>query len=64
MKIMKKNEPWNWNDQIKKLFQRTKEKFTKKPILKIYQPELLIKVETDASDFVLEAYLLQKYSKI
>jgi len=46
------------------LFQRTKKKFTKELILKIYQPELPIKVETDALDFILKACLLQKYNKV
>jgi len=32
--------------------------------LKIYQPELLTRVEIDASDFALKACLLQKYSKV
>jgi len=35
-KIIKKNKPWNWNNQMKELFQRTKRKFTEEPILKIY----------------------------
>jgi len=49
---------------MKKLFQRTKKKFTEKPILKIYQPELPTRVETDALDFTLKTCLLQKYNKI
>jgi len=34
------------------------------PILKIYQPELPIKIKTNALDFALKACLLQKYNKI
>jgi len=49
---------------MKELFQKTKKKFTEEPILKIYQPELLIRVKTDASDFVLKACLLQKHGKV
>jgi len=32
--------------------------------LKIYQPELLTRVETDASDFALKTCLLQKHSEV
>jgi len=46
------------------LFQEVKEKFTEEPILKIYQSELPIRVETDALDFALGACLLQKYSEV
>jgi len=35
-KIIKKNKLWNWDNQKKKLFKRIKNKFTKKPILKVY----------------------------
>jgi len=36
IRITKKNKLWNWNNQIKELFQKTKKKFTEEPILKIY----------------------------
>ena len=35
--------------------------FTAEPILKIYTPSLLTVVETDASDFALGVYLVQKH---
>jgi len=35
-RIIKKDKPWNWNDQKKELFQKVKEEFIKEPILKIY----------------------------
>ena len=35
-----------------------KNKFTKEPVLKIYQSELPIRVKTDASDFAIKACLL------
>ena len=63
-KMTKKNKLQNWDNQKKKLFKEIKNKFTKKPILKIYQPELLTRVETDVLDFVLETCLLQKHDKI
>ena len=35
-KIIKKNKLQNWDNQKKKLFKKVKNKFTEKPILKIY----------------------------
>ena len=40
---------------------KIKNKFTKELILKIYRLELLIKVKTDLLDFILRAYMVQKY---
>ena len=62
--MTKKNKFWNWDNQKLKLFKNIKNKFTKKPILKIYQPKLPIRVKTDALDFALKACLLQKYSEV
>ena len=41
------------------LFKEVKELFTKELILKIYIPNLLIKVEIDALNFTLRVYLVQ-----
>ena len=38
-----------------------KNKFIKKPILKIYRQELPTKVKTNLLDFVLGVYIVQKY---
>jgi len=46
------------------LFKDIKNIFTKRPILKIYQPELPTRVETDTSDFAIKTCLLQKHNKI
>ena len=43
------------------LFKKLKELFTAELILKIYTPSLPTVVEIDISDFVLGAYLVQKY---
>ena len=43
------------------MFKEIKNKFTKEPILKIYRLELPMKVETDLLDFILGAYMVQKY---
>src|SRR6266700_7958662 len=63
MRMIKKDEPWKWDNDKKRLFKEVKEKFIKELILKIYQPRLPTKVETDASDFVLRVYLLQKHNR-
>ena len=43
---------------------KIKKKFTEEPILKIYQPILLMKVKTDILDFVLEVCFLQKHDGV
>jgi len=62
--MIKKDKLWNWDNEKSELFKKVKEKFIKKPILKIYWPELPIRVKTDVLDFALRVCLLQKYSKI
>jgi hypothetical protein len=37
-------------------------KFTEKPILKIYQLRLLIKVKIDILDFILRVYIVQRHN--
>jgi len=64
IRIMKKSKFWNWDDQKSKLFRNIKSKFIEKPILKIYQPKLLIKVETNVLDFALRTCFLQKHDKV
>jgi hypothetical protein len=44
------------------LFKEIKKKFTEEPILKIYQLRLLIRVKINALDFVLRAYIVQRYN--
>ena len=60
-RLTKKEEPWIWGAEQRKLFKELKELFTQEPILKIYQSKLETIVETDASDFALGACLLQKH---
>src|SRR6266702_3474819 len=64
IRMMKKDEPWKWDDNKKRLFKEIKEKFIEELILKIYQPRLLIKVEINILDFVLGVYFLQKHNKV
>jgi len=60
-RLTKKEEPWVWAEEQKKLFKELKELFTQEPILKIYQPGLETVVETDASDFALGACFIQRH---
>ena len=60
-KLTKKNKLWKWQEEQKTLIKKLKELFTVKQILKIYILSLLIVVKTDALDFVLSVYLVQKY---
>ncbi len=58
IRIMKKDELWRQDSEKTKLFKKIKKKFIKKPILKIYQPILLIRVKINILDFILGACLL------
>ena len=43
------------------MFKKIKNKFIKKPILKIYKRELLIRIKIDLLNFVLGVYIIQKH---
>ena len=43
------------------MFKKIKNKFIEELILKIYKLELLIRVKIDLLDFILKAYIVQKY---
>jgi len=62
--MTKKDELWKWDNEKTKLFKRIKKKFTKEPILRIYQLILLMRVEINILDFVLGACLLQKHDGV
>ena len=60
-RFTKKNKLWKQQEEQKILFKELKELFTVELILKIYIPSLPIVVEIDILDFILGAYLVQKY---
>ena len=62
--MIKKDKLWKWDNKKTELFKKIKRKFIKGPILKIYQPMLPIKVETNILDFVLGVCLLQKHDGV
>ena len=59
--MTRKDENWKQGKEQKELFKEIKNKFTKKPILKIYKLELLIRVKTDLLDFILGVYIVQRH---
>jgi len=59
-RLTKKDTAWLWNTTTQNAFDTLKTAFTSAPILKYFNPELPIIVETDASDFAIGAVLSQK----
>ena len=60
-RLTKKNKLWKWQKEQKTLFKKLKELFIVELILKIYTLSLLIVIKTNALDFALGIYLVQKY---
>ena len=58
IRMTKKSKIQKQGKEQQELFKKIKNKFIKKPILKIYRQELLIKVEIDLLDFALGAYIV------
>ena len=50
--LTRKETPFNWSDQCQDAFEKLKKTFTSEIILRYYNPDLKIVVETDASDYV------------
>jgi hypothetical protein len=59
--LTRKDQPWEWTDKQEQAFNRLKEAFTTEPVLKHFNPELPIVIETDASDYALGACLTQRH---
>jgi hypothetical protein len=51
-------------DLCEKTFEELKERFITVPVLRHYNPTLLIIIEMDASDFAIGAVLLQKEDRV
>ena len=54
------SKPFKWEDEQETAFRRLKDAFTKAPLLKYFEPELPIRIETDASSFGIAAILSQQ----
>lgn len=51
--ITKQNIGFHWGDKQQQAFEELKEKFLSAPILRLFDPELEIRIYTDASDFAI-----------
>ena len=58
---MRKDKNQKQDKEQKKLFKEIKDKFIKELILKIYRLELLLRVKMDLLNFILGAYIVQRY---
>ena len=60
--LIKKNVPFEWTTECQSAFDALKKAFTSDVILRHYNPDLKIIVETDTSDYVSEG-ILSQYDK-
>ena len=58
-RLLRKNQPWDWNQDAQTAFENLKKAFTSAPILRYYNPEFKCVLETDASDYAIGAILSQ-----
>ena len=59
--LTKKDQAFIWNDNCERAFQDLKKRFISAPILRWFNPDLEIMIETDASDWVSAGILSQLY---
>ena len=60
VKLTRKGIPFEWSKECEKAFQELKTRFTTAPILRHFDPEKEVIVETDASDYV-SAGIMSQY---
>lgn len=56
-RLTRKDTPWVWSDKCQQAFDTLKKAFMFAPALTQWVPDVLVIVETDASDYALEAIL-------
>src|SRR3979490_1956027 len=56
-RLTRKGTPWAWTEDCQKSFDFLKTAFTSAPILRHWEPDRILVVETDASDYALAAIL-------
>src|SRR3979490_885947 len=56
-RLTRKGTPWSWNEDCQKSFDYLKAAFTSAPILRHWEPDQTLVVETDTSDYDLAAIL-------
>ena len=49
--MMKKDQKWEWMERQKEVFKKSKEKFTKKPVLAAPDLDKKIRMEADTLDY-------------
>lgn len=57
--LLEKDIPWQWNPEQDKTFQELKQVLTTRPVLQYYNPELPIRISSDASPNGIGAVILQ-----
>ena len=57
--MAKNGNMFRWEKEHQRAFQDLKQAFTSAPVLRLYQPDKAIIIETDASDYALGAVLNQ-----
>ena len=55
--MVKKDKKWEWTERQKKTFKELKKQFTKEPVLIVPDIDKKIRMEVDASDYVMEGVL-------
>jgi len=64
VRLTKKEVIYNWDKACEEAFQKLKTSFTSAPILRHFDPDLEIIVETDASDYVSAGIMSQYHNRI
>jgi len=64
VRLTKKDIVFSWDEACEKAFQLLKTSFTSAPILRHFNPDLEIIVETDASDYVSASIMSQYHDAI
>ena len=57
--FLRKNQHFHWSSQAQEAFEELKHHFTSAPILRHFDPDLLIRLHTDASGFAISGILSQ-----
>jgi len=55
--MVKKDKKWDWTERQEKAFRELKEQFTKEPVLAVPDLDKKLRVEVDASDYVMGGVL-------
>jgi hypothetical protein len=60
--LLRKNERFEWSSQAQEAFDELKHQFTSAPVLRHFDPDLPIRLHTDASGFAISGILSQLHS--